>query len=162
MSYVLNKTKDVYSKWVYHLHSKIEQWHSVDLLSLMIQWYCYFHSSSNQYQEVGVQTSQIHLSFITEMAETSFKYWNTFQHSCFTLTFPPISGKTCIFPLKLSFTDDTIKHVPHRITWRLVHRFTGNCILPFRTLYIPESWIRSELPVLWGFPKMNTSKHVTC
>ena len=74
------------------------------------------------------------------------------------LTLPPMSGSTCIFPATLSFTDDTIRQVPHRMTWRLVHRFTGKCILPLRTLYIPESWIRSELPVLWGLPTTSTSK----
>lgn len=45
----------------------------------MIQWYCYFHSSSNQYQEVGVQTSQIYLPFITEMAETSLQMLKYFS-----------------------------------------------------------------------------------
>lgn len=55
------------------------------------------------------------------------------------LTFPPIKGRTCIFPVWLSFTDETIRHVPQRIAWRLVHLLTGKCIFPFRTLYIPES-----------------------
>lgn len=69
-----------------------------------------------------------------------------------THTFPPIKGRTCIFPTWLSFTDDTIRQVPHKITCRFVHLFTGNCSFPFRTLYIPESWVRSELPVSLGFP----------
>lgn len=79
------------------------------------------------------------------------------RNKVFQLAFPPIKGSTCIFPVWLSFTDDTIRHVPHRITWRLVHLLTGKCIFPFRTLYIPESWSRSELPMLWGFPEMETA-----
>lgn len=111
--------------------------------------------------KVRAQTSQIHVPLTTEM-EGVLTTAGVHVDILALLTFPPMRGRTCIFPLELSFTDDTIKHVPHRMTWRLVHLFTGNCILPFRTLYIPESWIRSELPVLWGFPKTNTSKHVIC
>lgn len=67
-------------------------------------------------------------------------------------TFPPISGRMCILPVWLAFTEDTMRQVPHKITCRRLQRFTGNCSFPFRTLYVPESWIRSELSMLWGFP----------
>lgn len=49
-------------------------------------------------------------------------------------TFPPISGKMCIFPVWLAFIEDTIKQVPHKMTCRRLQRFTGSCSFPFRTL----------------------------
>lgn len=67
-------------------------------------------------------------------------------------TFPPISGRMCILPVWLAFTEETMRQVPHKITCRRLQRFTGSCSFPFRTLYVPESWMRSELSMLWGFP----------
>lgn len=63
-------------------------------------------------------------------------------------TFPPISGRMCILPVWLAFTEDTMRQVPHKITCRRLQRFTGSCSFPFRTLYVPESWMRSELSML--------------
>lgn len=58
-----------------------------------------------------------------------------------TLTFPPTSGRMCIFPVKLSLTEATIRQVPQRMTCRSAH--LCSCDLPFRTLKTPFSRVRS-------------------
>lgn len=71
-----------------------------------------------------------------------------------------MSGRMCIFPVWLSLMEETMRQVPHRITCRLVQRFTGSWSFPFRTLYVPDSWTRSELSMLWGFPA--TQREILC
>lgn len=56
-------------------------------------------------------------------------------------------------PVWACFTEETIRQVPHRVTWRLDQRFTGSASFPFRTLNTPESCTRSEPPTLLGFPR---------
>lgn len=58
-----------------------------------------------------------------------------------TLTFPPTRGKMCIFPVRLSFTEATIKQVPQRMTCRSAHLCSW--VLPFLTLNTPLSKVRS-------------------
>lgn len=57
------------------------------------------------------------------------------------LTFPPTSGRMCIFPVRLSLTEATIRQVPQRMTCRSDH--LCSCDLPFRTLKTPFSRVRS-------------------
>lgn len=68
-------------------------------------------------------------------------------------TFPPMRGRMCILPVWACFTEETMRQVPHRVTWRLDQRFTGSASFPFRTLNTPESCTRSEPPTLLGFPR---------
>lgn len=58
-----------------------------------------------------------------------------------TLTFPPTRGRMCIFPVRLSFTEATIKQVPQRMTCRSAHLCSW--VLPFLTLNTPFSKVRS-------------------
>lgn len=62
-------------------------------------------------------------------------------------------GRMCILPVWACFTEETMRQVPHRVTWRLDQRFTGSASFPFRTLNTPESCTRSEPPTLLGFPR---------
>lgn len=58
-----------------------------------------------------------------------------------TLTFPPTKGRMCIFPVRLSLTEATIRQVPQRMTCRSAHLCSWD--LPFLTLNTPFSRVRS-------------------
>lgn len=54
----------------------------------------------------------------------------------------------CIFPVKLSLTEATMRQVPQRMTCRSAH--LCSCDLPFRTLKTPFSRVRSCWSALAG------------
>lgn len=73
------------------------------------------------------------------------------------LTFPPTRGRMCIFPVRLSFTDATMRHVPHRITCRSAHLWS--CVLPLRTLNTPFRRVRSCWSAFAGRSVLHTNTH---
>lgn len=83
----------------------------------------------------------------TVLASCVSKTWNVSQS-----TFPPMRGRMCILPVWACFTDETMRQVPLRVTWRFDQRFTGSASFPFRTLNTPDSCTRSEPPTLRGLP----------